>query len=217
VCHTPEQNGVTERQSRAIVDKVRAALNSANLDPSFWAEAALDAVDKLKQFTSRATGNLRQVEFYGKPASVATVLPFGQHGYVTDTQSGMQKIAPRARPARYMSIIGSTMYRVYYPDNPGYGTCRVADFRCYNPAKDPTVVAPSPVLALPPDLQPLKVMLASAADSSINEPLPGVKLPPLVRPAIAAYEVEVLRAPDDGRHADVSTAAYLAEQHSHLS
>jgi hypothetical protein len=61
VRHTPEQNGVTERQNWAIVDKVRAALNSANLDPSFWADAALDAVDKLSHFASRATGNVPQV------------------------------------------------------------------------------------------------------------------------------------------------------------
>ncbi|KAG8490339.1 hypothetical protein CXB51_015583 [Gossypium anomalum] len=43
VRHTPQQNGVTERMNRTIMEKVRCMLSNANLPKSFWAEAASTA------------------------------------------------------------------------------------------------------------------------------------------------------------------------------
>ncbi|KAG8487854.1 hypothetical protein CXB51_018699 [Gossypium anomalum] len=43
VRHTPQQNGVTERMNRTIMEKVRCMLSNANLLKSFWAEAASTA------------------------------------------------------------------------------------------------------------------------------------------------------------------------------
>lgn len=39
IAHTPEQNGVSERCNRTLVERARAMLNEANLDQRFWAEA----------------------------------------------------------------------------------------------------------------------------------------------------------------------------------
>jgi hypothetical protein len=163
-------------------------------------------VDKLNHFSSN--GHVPQVESYGKPASVATMLPFGQHGFVTNTQKIKKKLAPRASAALYMSGVGNTTLRIYYPANKTFGTCRAADFRSYCASKDPTNVAPVPVVVLPPEQQDQPV----AFSANMHEPMPDIALPPKHHPEISAYELETLQAPDDGRHADKSTAAYLAEQ-----
>lgn len=42
--YTPQQNGVSERMNRTIMDKVRSMLNESGLDESYWAEAASTAV-----------------------------------------------------------------------------------------------------------------------------------------------------------------------------
>lgn len=35
--YTPQQNGVSERMNRTIMDRVRAMLNESGLDGSYWA------------------------------------------------------------------------------------------------------------------------------------------------------------------------------------
>ena len=42
--HTPEQNGVSERLNRTIIETVRSMIFHAKLPLSFWAEAANTAV-----------------------------------------------------------------------------------------------------------------------------------------------------------------------------
>ncbi|KAG8498697.1 hypothetical protein CXB51_005124 [Gossypium anomalum] len=41
VRHTPQQNGVTERMNRTIMEKVRCMLSNANLPKSFWGRSSL--------------------------------------------------------------------------------------------------------------------------------------------------------------------------------
>ena len=42
--YTPQQNGISERMNRTIMDKDRAMLSETGLDSSYWAEAASTAV-----------------------------------------------------------------------------------------------------------------------------------------------------------------------------
>ena len=39
VLSTPQQNGVTERMNRILIEKVRCLLSNSGLSKSFWAEA----------------------------------------------------------------------------------------------------------------------------------------------------------------------------------
>lgn len=43
--YTPEQNGVSERLNRTLMDMTRSMLDQAGLPPSFWAEAITTAVE----------------------------------------------------------------------------------------------------------------------------------------------------------------------------
>jgi hypothetical protein len=183
-------------------------------------------VDKLNHFSLKSTGSVPQVYFFCLPASLATALAFGQCGYVTDTNKVKDKLSPRAHAVRYTSRVGASMYRVYFLESTAVGVCRVANFKPYNPAQDPTVVMPVPVSELPLNLQEKTVSIAPeaetpasapAADASIEKPLPDISQPPRAHPAITAYELEKLRSPDyDGHHA-AKAAAHLAEQHTNLS
>lgn len=44
VPYTPEQNGVSERLNRTIIEKARAMLEDAHLENKYWAEAVSTAV-----------------------------------------------------------------------------------------------------------------------------------------------------------------------------
>lgn len=39
IAYTPEQNGISERCNRTLVERARAMLSQAKLDKRFWAEA----------------------------------------------------------------------------------------------------------------------------------------------------------------------------------
>lgn len=42
--YSPQQNGVSERMNRTIMDKVRCMLSETGLEQKFWAEAGSTAV-----------------------------------------------------------------------------------------------------------------------------------------------------------------------------
>lgn len=41
--HTPEQNGVSERMNRTLVEKARTMIMDSGISKSFWGEAVLTA------------------------------------------------------------------------------------------------------------------------------------------------------------------------------
>jgi hypothetical protein len=162
VRHTPQQNGLSECNNRSIPDKTRASLHAAALGTDFWAEAVLDTVDKLNHLPAAATGRVPHAEIYDTKPSAATFLAFGQHGYVLDTEGIKHKLKDRSRPARYLSRKGESIYRIYYIDTNTFGTARAADFRPYNPNKDPVFMAPVAVLALPLSMEAPSEALTTA-------------------------------------------------------
>ncbi len=54
VAYTPQQNGVSERMNRTLMDCVRSLLHTANLDKKFWAEALSTAVHVRNRVFSRS-------------------------------------------------------------------------------------------------------------------------------------------------------------------
>lgn len=55
--YTPEQNGITERKNRTIVEMARSMLKASKLSDSFWAEAAARAVYLLNLSPTKAVWN----------------------------------------------------------------------------------------------------------------------------------------------------------------
>ena len=64
--HTPEQNGVSERMNRTIIEKVRCMLLDSGLDGRFWAEAAMTAVYLLNRIPCRGMKHVTPEEMWSK-------------------------------------------------------------------------------------------------------------------------------------------------------
>jgi hypothetical protein len=136
--------------------------------------------------------------------------PSGQHGYVMDTQEIKHKLKDLSRLARYLSRTGESSYRIYYIDTNTFGTARAADFRPYNPNKDPVVMAPVPVLVLPlsrevaseaPTTAEHDHLASTATSVTTLVPISDVDPVPVLPAAITNYEIEVFKAPEDGCYA----------------
>ncbi|KAH9689118.1 Integrase catalytic domain-containing protein [Citrus sinensis] len=56
VAYTPQQNGVTERMNRTLIERIRVMLRTASLPNSFWAEAAKTAYYIVNQSPSTTIG-----------------------------------------------------------------------------------------------------------------------------------------------------------------
>jgi hypothetical protein len=62
-------------------------------------------------------------------------LPFGQHGYVTNTHPTKPTLAPRARLSRYLDAHSPAVYTILYPDTGQVSTGRSQEF---SPTDAPT-------------------------------------------------------------------------------
>ncbi|KAG8477963.1 hypothetical protein CXB51_027628 [Gossypium anomalum] len=82
VRHTPQQNGVAERMNRTIIEKVRCMLSNANLQKSFWAEAASTACFLINRSPSVAIEKKTlQKVWSGNPANYFDLKIFGCPAY----------------------------------------------------------------------------------------------------------------------------------------
>nr|GEW27184.1 retrovirus-related Pol polyprotein from transposon TNT 1-94 [Tanacetum cinerariifolium] len=66
---TPQQNGVSERMNRTIIEKLRCMLSHASLDKDFWVEAATTATYLINRSPHRSLdGNIPEVLWSGNSA-----------------------------------------------------------------------------------------------------------------------------------------------------
>ncbi|KAE8673094.1 hypothetical protein F3Y22_tig00111812pilonHSYRG00176 [Hibiscus syriacus] len=103
VRHTPQQNGVSERMNRTLLEKVRCMLSNAGLGKAFWAEAVTYAGHLINRMPSSAIGGKTPLEVWsGKPATDYDSLHvFGSTAYYHVKES---KLDPRAKKALFMGI-----------------------------------------------------------------------------------------------------------------
>ncbi|KAI7958937.1 hypothetical protein MJO28_002728 [Puccinia striiformis f. sp. tritici] len=81
--YTPENNGVSERSNRAILDKARCLFAQANLSPRFWAEAVVTATDLCNLLPSRTRNfSIPYDTFFGRSVDISKLRPFGCLAYL---------------------------------------------------------------------------------------------------------------------------------------
>ena len=115
-CHyTPQQNGVSERMNRTIMEKVRCMLAEAGLGQDFWAEAASTAVNIINRSPSSAIDyRLPEEMWTGKKPELNHLRLFGCSAYVHTIQ---EKTSPRALKGIFMGYpFGVKGYRVWLPE-----------------------------------------------------------------------------------------------------
>ncbi|WZZ72276.1 hypothetical protein YC2023_083646 [Brassica napus] len=120
--YTPQQNGVSERMNRTIMDKVRCMLAESGLDQSFWAEAASTAIYLINR-SPNSTLEFKMPEevWLGYKPNLGHLRTFGCTAYVHITE---EKTGPRAIKGVFVGYpMGTKGYRVWIEEE---GRCRTS-------------------------------------------------------------------------------------------
>ncbi|KAJ9563977.1 LOW QUALITY PROTEIN: hypothetical protein OSB04_009137 [Centaurea solstitialis] len=100
VRHTPQQNGVTERMNRTLLERVRCVLSNAGLSRSFWAEALNTVCYLVNRSPATAIDCKTPFEVWsGKPADYTGLRVFGCPSYYHVNEG---KLEPKSKKGLFM-------------------------------------------------------------------------------------------------------------------
>ena len=81
--HTPQQNGISERDGRTIMDMTRCLLNEANFPKHLWGELAAIAVFLINRLPHKAIeGDSPYYRMFGKQADLSCLRIIGTRAFV---------------------------------------------------------------------------------------------------------------------------------------
>ena len=126
---TPEENGVSERLNRTLMERVRAMLFTCQLTPKLWGEALMHAVWlKNRTWTTALPDNTTPYELVnGKKPNLSNVPEWGCKVWVLDKKAG--KLGPRAVEGRWVGYdIASKGHRIFFANRPRVGVERNVTF-----------------------------------------------------------------------------------------
>lgn len=135
-----QENGIAERINQTLMNAVRSALYTAQLQPSYWSYDLKDAVDKYNQLHHQAIGMSPHMAFYGQPCSdIDGIYIFGQIGYCPNLKA-KPKLYPKGMMVRYLHREPPSHIRV---EKIGGGEMRIrrSDFHPYHIESDPAQVS----------------------------------------------------------------------------
>ena len=114
---TPEQNGVSERMNRTLVEKVRSMLVDSKLPHKFWAEALSTAAYLINRSPTKSLSNQTPFEaWYGKKPSVKHLRVFGCSAFTHVPKTERRKLDPKAKKCVFLGYgTARKGYCLYYP------------------------------------------------------------------------------------------------------
>ncbi len=116
--YTQNQNGVSERKIRSIVEKARCMLHDASLGARFWAEAVSTAVYLLNRSPTRALeGQTPYEAWYGSRPSLHHLRRFGCNAFVHVPPEKRKKLQAKSRCCVMLGYVHNTtkLWRVWDP------------------------------------------------------------------------------------------------------
>src|SRR5438046_4357416 len=116
--YTQNQNGVSERKIRSIVEKARCMLYDARLGARFWAEAVSTAVYLLNRSPTRALeGQTPYEAWYGSRPSLHHLRRFGCNAFVHVPPEKRKKLQAKSRCCVMLGYVHNTtkLWRVWDP------------------------------------------------------------------------------------------------------
>ena len=94
--HTPQQNGISERDGRTIMNMTRCLLNEANLPRHLWGEIAATSVFLVNRLPHKAIkGDTPYWRMFGKQANLSFLRIIGSRAFV-HVEGHTTKLQPRA-------------------------------------------------------------------------------------------------------------------------
>lgn len=118
VPYTPEQNGVSERRNRYIMEMARCMMHEKNLPKKFWAEAANTAVFLQNRLPTKAVKNQTPFEaWYGYKPPVNFLRVFGCLCFTYVPQVKRDKLDKKAVSGIFIGYSDvSKGYKVFQPE-----------------------------------------------------------------------------------------------------
>ncbi|CAN0856784.1 Retrovirus-related Pol polyprotein from transposon TNT 1-94 [Linum grandiflorum] len=115
VRYTPQQNGVSERKNRTVMEMARCMLAEKNLPKSFWAEAVNTAVYLLNRLPTRALKDQIPIEAWsGHKPTVKHLKVFGSMCYTHVPDQKRHKLEDKAERGIFVGYSSQSKgFRVY--------------------------------------------------------------------------------------------------------
>ncbi|KAK4401017.1 Retrovirus-related Pol polyprotein from transposon TNT 1-94 [Sesamum angolense] len=115
VSYNPQQNGVSERKNRTVMEMARSMLQEKHLPKAFWAEAVYTAVYLLNRCPTKAVQNMTPIEAWsGKKLSAKRLRVFGSICYVHIPTEKRHKLEEKTEKGIFLGYsTQSKGYRIY--------------------------------------------------------------------------------------------------------
>lgn len=116
--HTPQQNGVSKRKNRTIVEMARCLLSQANLPDEFWAEAVSTAMYIRNRCPTKILGNRIPFEsWFGRKPNVSHFKTFGCKAYVLNKDPTRGKLESKSKEHIFLGYANDAKaYRLWNPE-----------------------------------------------------------------------------------------------------
>ncbi|CAB0002505.1 unnamed protein product, partial [Nesidiocoris tenuis] len=130
VVETPQQNGISERKNRTLVETARCMMISANMAPAFWAEAVNTANYIRNRCKSRSIDGKIPFELWtGQRTNVGYFKTFGCIGYALEKRKNRGKFDSKTNRCVFLGYSEETKgFKVWYPDQRKVGFTRDVKF-----------------------------------------------------------------------------------------
>ena len=119
--HTPQQNGISERKNRSLLNAARSMMNVAKLEPKFWEEAIATTCHLQNRVHHKSTGIKTPHElWYGQKPYIKDLKVFGCPAYAYRSNNQKNKLDNRANKTifvGYGDAHGYKAYRLYDANN----------------------------------------------------------------------------------------------------
>ena len=113
--YTPEQNGISERLNRTLIESAKSMIFHAKMPLNFWAEAVNTAVYLHNRIpTSSLTDGTPYEHWFGQKPNVLNLKIFGSICFVHTPDNLRRKLDPKSRKAIFVGYLTNTKgYKVY--------------------------------------------------------------------------------------------------------
>ena len=107
--YTQNQNGVSERKIRTVLERARTMLLEARLPEQFWVDAVATAVYILNRSPTKAlTGNTPIEAWFGCRPNLSHLRRFGCDAYLHVPDAQRTKLKPNARLCCFLGYVPNT-------------------------------------------------------------------------------------------------------------
>lgn len=116
--YNPQQNGVSERRNRTLMETARCLLIQSGLPSVFWAEAVNTAnYIRNRSPSTKLNGKTPFEAWYGKAPDVTDFKRFGCDVFVMNRKPGRSKLEPKSRKGIFVGYSQeSKAYRIWIPE-----------------------------------------------------------------------------------------------------